>query len=202
MNEEYATTTEPKELSIWGYFVRSLTKKYATFTGRARRKEYWGTILFFGIILGIFGGLGGGSVAQDFAAQPEISEYLMQNPSDTAYVYSLLGGNIFYWVYMIVGLVLLVPTLAMLCRRYHDINLSSTVFWVINWILVVNMIVGILMLISPDLVAGIVSIVGTLAALVNLVNLVIGFIPGKKGPNAYGPDPKPEEIPTWDQTVQ
>lgn len=196
MNEEY-TTAEPRELSLWGYFVRSLTKKFATFSGRARRKEYWGTFLFFGIILGLVGGLSGGSVASDFAAQPEISEYLMQNPTDTAYLYSLLGGNIFYWIYMIVGLVLLVPTLALLSRRYHDINLSSTVFWVINWVSVVNAIVGILMLISPDLVVGILPIFGYLAALVSLINLIIGFIPGKVGPNAYGPDPKRQEEPTW-----
>ena len=30
---------------LWGYFVKCL-KNYATFSGRARRKEYWGFVLF------------------------------------------------------------------------------------------------------------------------------------------------------------
>jgi len=33
--------------SLWGYFVRTLTANYANFRDRARRKEYWGFILFW-----------------------------------------------------------------------------------------------------------------------------------------------------------
>jgi uncharacterized membrane protein YhaH (DUF805 family) len=35
-------------LSLWGYFIKCF-KKYATFSGRARRKEYWGFFLFISI---------------------------------------------------------------------------------------------------------------------------------------------------------
>ncbi len=36
---------------LWSYFRRGLTEKYATFSGRARRKEYWGYFLFWTIAL-------------------------------------------------------------------------------------------------------------------------------------------------------
>ncbi|MCL2689539.1 MAG: DUF805 domain-containing protein [Chitinispirillia bacterium] len=37
--------TNPKELSLWGYFVKCL-KNYKTFEGRARRREFLGFSLF------------------------------------------------------------------------------------------------------------------------------------------------------------
>lgn len=36
---------------LWGYFRRGLTERYASFAGRARRKEYWGYFLFWTIAL-------------------------------------------------------------------------------------------------------------------------------------------------------
>ena len=32
--------------SLWGFFVKCISKNYANFNGRARRSEYWGFILF------------------------------------------------------------------------------------------------------------------------------------------------------------
>ena len=42
------STEEAKvaELSLWGYFVKCL-KSYAAFSGRARRREFWGFYLFY-----------------------------------------------------------------------------------------------------------------------------------------------------------
>ncbi|WP_251423655.1 DUF805 domain-containing protein [Veillonella agrestimuris] len=34
------------ELSIWGHFVSAMKDKFATFSGRASRKEYWSFVLF------------------------------------------------------------------------------------------------------------------------------------------------------------
>lgn len=198
MNEPI--TTEPKELSIWGYFVRSITTKFATFSGRARRKEFWGTILFLAIISGLLGAIGGGSAMKEMQSDPDMAAYIMQNPSE---IYALMGGSLLYWLSAIVSLVLLIPNLAVICRRYHDIGLSSTIFWVINWVPVVSSILGIVLLIMPEpAIVSIFLIIALLAGLVDLINFIIGFIPGKKGPNAYGPDPKPEQVPTWGRTVQ
>ena len=40
------TAPQGENLSVWGYFVRCLTKKYSDFSGRARRKEWWSFALF------------------------------------------------------------------------------------------------------------------------------------------------------------
>ena len=45
------STSETKEKSLWNYFVLNITEKYACFNGRARRKEYFGFILFFWLLL-------------------------------------------------------------------------------------------------------------------------------------------------------
>jgi len=41
-----ADADRPRSTSLWAYFRRGLTQNYATFRGRARRKEYWGYVLF------------------------------------------------------------------------------------------------------------------------------------------------------------
>ena len=42
-----AVVAEPESTGIWSYFIRTLTSNYANFRGRARRKEYWGYVLFY-----------------------------------------------------------------------------------------------------------------------------------------------------------
>lgn len=197
MNEMY-TASEP-QLSFWGYMTRAFTSRYATFTGRARRKEFWATYVAIFLINFILSIVLAGGMMQDFIADPDIAEYMAQDP---LYVYTLLGGNIFFWIYLIISIVLMIPTLAMLSRRYHDLGLSSTVFWALNWVTPVGTLLTVVILLLQNLaVAGVVSIVGILSMIVGIINLVIGFIPGKVGPNAYGPDPKPVEVPTWDQQI-
>ena len=49
----------PPDLGLFAYFLRATTDDYATFLGRARRKEFWGFALFYLVfwLLGIsFGG--------------------------------------------------------------------------------------------------------------------------------------------------
>ena len=43
------------EKSLFTYFIEALTKNYANFKGRARRKEYWGFTLFYALIFAILG---------------------------------------------------------------------------------------------------------------------------------------------------
>ena len=90
------------------YFMDCMTKKYATFSGRARRAEYWNFVLFnviaqfvLAVIIGFVIGIAGGSM-------------------DTA---SLLID--------LASLAFALPGLAVFIRRLHDIGKSG---W---WILVV-----------------------------------------------------------------
>jgi uncharacterized membrane protein YhaH (DUF805 family) len=77
-----------------------VVKKYAVFTGRARRKEYWFYVLFyliFALIIGIVD-------AMIFGVDPGLST----GPLGTIYV-----------------LALLIPSLAVGVRRLHDTSRSG-----------------------------------------------------------------------------
>lgn len=102
------------------YFVKAL-KEYATFTGRARRKEYWMYVLFyilFSIAVGILDSLLG-----------------TKDPDTGA---GMLGG--------LYSLALLVPSLAVGARRLHDMGKSG--WWlllaflpIIGWIWLIILLV-------------------------------------------------------------
>lgn len=191
------TAPQGENLSVWSYFVRCITKKYSDFSGRARRKEWWSFALFELLITSLLSIPMGMTFGEEFAADPEIAQYMAQNPGDMEYVYSLLGSNVFFWALTIVGILLLVPTLAVGCRRFHDVGLSTGLFWVVGGLSVLSTIISLLMVIAPGVIPqALTGIVSFLSMLAGLAMLVVAFIPGKTGPNAYGPDPKP--APTYE----
>jgi uncharacterized membrane protein YhaH (DUF805 family) len=111
-------------------------KKYAVFSGRSRRMEYWYCVLFniiVGVVLALIDMLIG-----TFSAMSNIG---------------LLSG--------IYSLAVLIPTLAVMVRRLHDIDRTG-------WWILINLI----------------PLVGT------IVLLVFALTPGTPGSNRYGPDPK------------
>ena len=93
--------------------VRRFFKKYATFSGRASRSEYWWWVLVaaaVGIIINIItavGGSAGGTVAANGTAVP--------GP----------GAVVGFVLLAIWGLATIVPSLALTARRLHDVNLSG-----------------------------------------------------------------------------
>lgn len=110
----------------------AVLKNYAGFSGRARRTEYWMFGLVNFVITLIF------------------------------YVLAFVAHSGFFIVLVaLYGLAVLVPSLAVLVRRLHDIGMSG---W---WILI-----------------GLVPFVGS------IVLLVFTLLPGNQGPNQYGDDPK------------
>ena len=115
-------------------------KQYAKFSGRARRKEYWMFILFniiFGIIAMILDKILGLSI---FSVGP-------------GYAYGI--------IYCLYSLAVLIPGLAVLVRRLHDVGKSG-------WIIFISLI----------------PIVGAIWLLVLLVT------DSKSAENQYGPNPK------------
>ena len=191
------TAPQGENLSVWGYFVRCLTKKYSDFSGRARRKEWWSFALFNVLISSLLSIPMGVTLVKDMTSDPEMAQYMAQNPGDTAYVYSLLGSNVFFWALLIVGILLLVPTLAVGCRRFHDVGISSGLFWVVGGLSILSSLVSVLQVIAPAAMPmALTSIASFLSLIAGLAMLVVAFIPGKTGPNAYGPDPKP--APTYE----
>jgi uncharacterized membrane protein YhaH (DUF805 family) len=119
-----------------GQAVSSVFSKYATFSGRARRSEYWYWILFVVLLTAV-------------AA-------VLDN------VLKLTISNLPYgWLYVVVSLALVIPTIAVTFRRLHDTDRSG--WW---WAL--------------TLVCGIGGI----------IVLVFCLIDGTPGPNKYGDSPK------------
>ena len=191
------TAPQGENLSLWGYFVRCITKKYSDFSGRARRKEWWSYILFQLLIFIVPVVLFVATSVGEMISDPDTMQYMSQNPDDEEYIYSLMSGNVYFWAMMIVGLLLFVPWLAVTCRRFHDVGLSTGIFWVVGGLTILNNVIALLVMIEPGVVPhAVTSISKILSYLTGLVVLVIAFIPGKIGPNAYGPDPKP--VPTYE----
>ena len=118
------------------YFIDCLTKKYACFSGRARRQEYWLFALFniiAGIIIGVIAGV------------------LVSVTKVTAFAFL---GTIY-------NLAVLIPGLAVLFRRLHDIGKSG--WW---WLLAFIPFIGWIVL------------------------LVFCCLDSQPGDNQYGPNPK------------
>ena len=81
------------------YYLQAL-KNYATFTGRARRKEYWMFLLFNMIFAFLAFGI-------DMA------------------IGSSLDGLGYGFVYMLYSLAMFIPGLAVAVRRLHDVGKSG-----------------------------------------------------------------------------
>ncbi len=104
----------------------SMFKKFAQFSGRSRRKEYWLAGIMNAIISAIFGTvisiLGGPSLADAIMYErvPQLS-------------LPLIIVTIVYGLY---NLILIIPSLALLIRRFHDTNHSGAAIflWLIPFI--------------------------------------------------------------------
>jgi uncharacterized membrane protein YhaH (DUF805 family) len=135
-------------------------KRYAEFSGRSRRKEYWMYFLFL-IIVGFVLGL---------------IEGVMGLQQTVAGLYGPLS--------LLFALATFIPSLAVGVRRLHDTERSG--WWVLLPILPYAL--SIAMFFSGNLpMAGIFGFVALGLAIVLLVFMVLD---GTKGPNKYGPDPK------------
>lgn len=91
---------QQRPMLSFGEAVRSALNKYATFSGRARRSEYWWFIVFNWIVLA--------------------AAIFLDN------MFGLTFGYLPYGLlYVLAGLALVIPGLAIMVRRLHDINKSG-----------------------------------------------------------------------------
>jgi uncharacterized membrane protein YhaH (DUF805 family) len=130
--------------------IASVFRKYAEFDGRARRSEYWYFVLFNVLIyvvlivasrLILLAGVSGGSVRSVNAAVGSF--------------------GLIYVLYGVYGLATIVPSLALCCRRLHDIGRPG-----------------------PYMLFVLIPVVGWIFVLIWVLQ------EGDHGPNQYGPDPK------------
>jgi uncharacterized membrane protein YhaH (DUF805 family) len=172
-------------------------KRYADFSGRSRRMEYW-TWQVFKLLVGcafmaVFLVLFGAAFAS-FGASKDPSQLI-----------AVGGAALMMWlVYMIFVLAIIIPDIAVAVRRLHDTNRSG--LWILAPIgsyligLIVAVVTagaGVGMQPGDQVGTGLMAtggIIGLVAALVTLALaltlLVFMFLDGTPGPNRYGPDPK------------
>ena len=121
-----------QQKSLFTYWLECFTKHYADFSGRARRSEYWGTVLFNGLIQA------GLSIILSIVATILFSSIEINGEVTFSSLFFLLPDIPIY----IYSLIWLLPGLAVAVRRLHDIGKSG---WNLLWILLP--IVGAIMLI-------------------------------------------------------
>ena len=176
---------ETKPMVTFVEAVKGAFRKYADFTGRATRAEYWWWVLFTSIASIGFGLIDGSisSFTREFSFSP------------------------FQAVF---GLATLLPGLAVTARRLHDIGKSG--WWLLAWygipilvwsIPVILFIVGLAFAFANDewdLLAFVPAIVASLAALAITIAILVWAIvwmarQGETGPNRFGPDPRALDEP-------
>lgn len=143
-----AVNGEPASTGLWSYFRDGITINYANFRTRARRKEYWGYVLFY--FLGMIA-LSLAGAAIDFAVGN-------MDPGEEFPV-ATIG------ISALVVLAGIIPSVAMMVRRQHDIGLSGWFY----------------LLFFVPYVGG-------------LILLVFALIPSQKRENKWGPVPAGVEV--------
>lgn len=164
----------------FGEAIASGFGKYATFSGRAPRSEYWWWFLF--VLLASFTvGVAGG---------------ILDVATGHQSLGGLLGG--------LLDLFFLLPNLAIAVRRLHDRNISG--WWYagafITLLLLIGMAVPVFIRIDENHMQGLPPMEGVPSAsflvmgVLGLINLIYGLtlfilfcLPGTRGANRFGPDP-------------
>jgi uncharacterized membrane protein YhaH (DUF805 family) len=166
-------------------------KRYAEFSGRSRRKEYWmfflAVVLFY-LVLILLGLLLGGGALLSAIAGVNSGDGAAAGAGAMGAMGAMLGMGVVGILLVMTWLALLIPSIAVGVRRLHDIDRSG--WWLMlgygPWILSVVLAVAQ----SPDVAA----ILGFLSNIGFLVILVFSVMPGTRGPNRFGPDPKGEDL--------
>lgn len=185
------------------WFVKCM-RHYADFRGRARRMEYWTFMLVCCLIL--YAIMIPGLISSDLWSTDKLLSAASGNPF-------ALWKQMFsqMWYYYAVGLIFFLPGLAVTVRRLHDTGRSGTLlafYWVLYAALFLIYIVLIHFIgrlgvwadapesLDGSALAGTILCVGYLYGMLFrgcaffVAFLVWLCLPGDRGPNKYGPDPK------------
>lgn len=166
--------------------VKTCVRKYADFSGRATRAEFWWWVLATMLVGFAIGTVDGA-------------------------INALLAGGIGYGfspLSSIFGLAVLLPDLAVTCRRLHDIGKSG--WWQLAWFVIaflgaIPLIAGVIIFVvsgfsgakgwEMDEGSLVVMIVGIIVSLLIWLAIAIWWIvwlarQGDAGPNRFGEDPR------------
>jgi uncharacterized membrane protein YhaH (DUF805 family) len=101
-------TKSEEDYNLFDWWKKAIIANYANFTGRARRKEYWMTTLAnFIIILPIYILFIFSSLQMSETGEPSILFWIT------------------YAIFMLFALALMIPSIALVVRRLHDVGKSG-----------------------------------------------------------------------------
>lgn len=157
--------------SLLRLFVLCMTSRFVKFTGRARRREYWGYLLFALLSGALLSGL------LTLALRSESVDFAQPLGIAIAVVIGVLA----HW--------LLLAGLSVTVRRFHDCNLPA---WPV-YVGVVLLFLPVPLFYTPLGGVGgpgffVVSMLLAACALIGILGVAI--IPGGRKKNKYGPAPK------------
>lgn len=102
-----AENRSARSMGLWGYFLRALIDDYRNFTGRARRKEFWAFYLWLNVVLVALFGFG-----------------ILLNLAISGFDDGP-GTSIGYIPVLLFVLAAILPSIAVVVRRLHDIGLTG-----------------------------------------------------------------------------
>ncbi|WP_114950797.1 DUF805 domain-containing protein [Sphingosinicella terrae] len=164
-------------------------KRYADFSGRSRRMEFWMWVLFqflLGLVFAILVVAIGGAA--------------MLSQDATGMVAAGGAALIFYGLWGLCSLAFFIPNLAVTVRRLHDTNRSG--WWIMLFWGPYLLALALTVMAAASLAGGagaaegsaVLGMLGGLLSILSIVGslvlLVFMFIDGTPGPNDYGSDPK------------
>lgn len=152
----------------FGEALKTCFKKYATFSGRARRSEFWWFSVLNWLLSIASYAVVWWKMAKIDEIQGQVAEVMFDEEKMAALTAQADSFDTTFYLLMaiigVIGLLLLLPSLAVAVRRLHDTGKSG-------WLL--------------------------LAMIIPIVNIVIGIMlliyylkDSDRNPNKYGPSPK------------
>ena len=158
-----ASAPEP---SLWSCFVGCLTKRFAQFSGRARRREFWGFVLYsliFSYLVQFVSSLFVFPIFLSDVFEDSLADAFVSGGVMGVYgaIFSNPGFLVSYGLVTLVSLFFLIPSLAVSVRRLHDIGKSG-------WFILLTLI----------------PLVGS------IIFIVYAAQEGEPHANQYGEDPK------------
>lgn len=169
--------------SLWTYFIECYTKHYVNFSGRARRREFWGFQLYYFLIalipLTIF----------SYYFLKLLFNLIVHRPSSLDFFSFSTLDRVFFGLsflfILIYGLGSLLPLYAVLVRRFHDRGLSGK--WILALFILSQTMNYLNMAIESNLIKGLISALFFGYALWVLAQCIMDSQPGD---NKYGSNPK------------
>lgn len=132
---------QPLPGATFSQAISRFWKKYATFSGRASRSEYWFAVLFVVLVMiviwvpGIIVGAATGTPGVDSYGRAATT------PGPAFIPFAVVGG-LFY-------LAILIPLIAIQVRRLHDANLAGG-FWFLHLIPSIGAIIILVLTVMPS----------------------------------------------------